>query len=44
MIGTTEYDQHVIHMNEVHRFASGWVQRAPLKVACKIGESGHPAG
>jgi hypothetical protein len=39
-----EYDQHVIEMNEVHRRASGWVQRAASKIASMIDEPGHPTG
>jgi hypothetical protein len=31
-------------MNEVHRSASGWVQRAAGKVASMINEPGHPTG
>jgi hypothetical protein len=31
-------------MNEVRRCASGWVQRATLKVAAMIDEPGHPTG
>ena len=31
-------------MNEVHGCASGWVQRAPGKVATMIDGPGHPTG
>jgi hypothetical protein len=31
-------------MNEVHRSASGWVQRATAKVAAMIDGPGHPTG
>jgi hypothetical protein len=39
-----QHDEHVIQMNEVHRCASGWVQRAARKVAAMIDEPGHPTG
>jgi hypothetical protein len=39
-----EHDEHVTDMNEVHRCASGWVQRAASKVAAMIDEPGHPTG
>jgi hypothetical protein len=31
-------------MNEVHRCASQWVQRAAIKVVSMIDEPGHPTG
>jgi hypothetical protein len=31
-----------MQMNEVHRPASGWVQRPPPNVAAEITERGHP--
>src|SRR5260370_4279189 len=37
-----EHDEHVIQMNEVRHFASGWVQRPAARVACMISEPGHP--
>jgi hypothetical protein len=40
----SEHDEHVMQMNEVHRCASGWVQRAARKVAFMIDEPGHPTG
>jgi hypothetical protein len=39
-----EHDEDVIQMNEVHRRASEWVQRAPIKVVGMIEEPGHPTG
>jgi hypothetical protein len=39
-----EHDQHVMEMNEVRQFASGWVQRAATRVAGMISEPGHPTG
>jgi hypothetical protein len=39
-----EHDEHVILMNEVHRCASRWVQRAAPKVATMIDGPGHPTG
>src|ERR1700688_1051168 len=42
--GRREHDQHVIQMNEVRHFASGWVQRAAARVAGMISGPGHPTG
>jgi hypothetical protein len=39
-----EHDEDVIQMNEVHRRASAWVQRAAPKVVRMIDEPGHPTG
>jgi hypothetical protein len=39
-----EHDEDVIQMNEVHRRASEWVQRAAIKVVGMIEEPGHPTG
>jgi hypothetical protein len=39
-----EHDENVIQMNEVHRCASEWVQRAAIKVVSMIEEPGHPTG
>jgi hypothetical protein len=39
-----EHDQDVIQMNEFHRCASEWVQRAGFKVVRMIEEPGHPTG
>jgi hypothetical protein len=39
-----EHDEHVMQMNKVRHFASGWVQRAATKVAGMIDEPGHPTG
>jgi hypothetical protein len=39
-----EHDEHVMQMNKVRHFASGWVQRAATKVAVMIDEPGHPTG
>jgi hypothetical protein len=36
-----QHDEDVIQMNEVHRGASGWVQRAPPKVVRMIDKPGH---
>jgi hypothetical protein len=33
-----------MQMNEVRHFASGWVQRAAVKVATMIDEPGPPTG
>jgi hypothetical protein len=41
----SEHDDYVIQMNEVHRSASGWVQRvAAAKVAAMIDGPGQPTG
>jgi hypothetical protein len=39
-----KHDEHVMEMNEVRHFASGWVQRAATKVATMIDEPGPPTG
>ena len=39
-----EHDDDVIQMNEIHRRASEWVQRAAIKVVSMIEEPGHPTG
>jgi hypothetical protein len=40
----SEHDDYVIQMNEVHRSASGRVQRTAAKVAAMIDGPGHPTG
>jgi hypothetical protein len=37
----SQHDEDVIQMNEVHRHASGWVQRRPPKVVRMIDKPGH---
>jgi len=39
-----EHDEHVMQMNEVRHFASGWVQRGVVTVAGMIDEPGHSTG
>jgi len=41
---TAEHDEDVMQMNKVRLRASGWVQRAVIKVECMISEPGHPTG
>jgi hypothetical protein len=39
-----EHDEHVMQMNEVRHFASGWVQRGVVTVTGMIDEPGHSTG